>query len=150
MPLEDSPLAPSLPWHASSAVVLGVSGMLCRAFLYGGNRVKINGLDGFLNLLDKREDVEGRERGLITGWPTFNALWPRSLLILAPHHSLESYQCVRTCNICRHIPASHSLMCTSYSMDDPLMWGVLPLKYLWNPNAMRWSLGSHDIVFRNK
>lgn len=75
MPLEESPLTPSLPWRASSAIVMGVSATLCRAFLYGGNRVKVNGLDGFLNLLESRADVEGRQRGLITGLPTFNPFW---------------------------------------------------------------------------
>jgi len=36
------------------------------------------------------------------------------------------------------------------SLDDPMMWGVLPFAYHWNPNSMRWSLGSYDIVFRNR
>ncbi|KAK0343496.1 Lyso-phosphatidylcholine acyltransferase [Friedmanniomyces endolithicus] len=35
-------------------------------------------------------------------------------------------------------------------LDDPMMWGVLPFAYHWNPNSMRWSLGSYDIVFRNR
>ncbi|KAK5118382.1 hypothetical protein LTR62_002896 [Meristemomyces frigidus] len=35
-------------------------------------------------------------------------------------------------------------------LDDPMIWGVLPYKYLWNPNNMRWSLGSYDICFKNK
>ncbi|EMC98619.1 hypothetical protein BAUCODRAFT_572705 [Baudoinia panamericana UAMH 10762] len=35
-------------------------------------------------------------------------------------------------------------------LDDPIMWGVLPNKYFWDPNNMRWSLGSYDICFRNK
>ena len=36
------------------------------------------------------------------------------------------------------------------SIDDPLTWGVLPLRYHFNPNNHRWSLGSYDIVFKNK
>ncbi|KAF2763863.1 hypothetical protein EJ03DRAFT_283243 [Teratosphaeria nubilosa] len=35
-------------------------------------------------------------------------------------------------------------------LDDPLIWGVLPNRYFWNPNNMRWSLGSYDICFKNK
>lgn len=35
-------------------------------------------------------------------------------------------------------------------MDDPLVFGVLPNRYLWDPNNMRWSLGSHDICFKNR
>jgi monolysocardiolipin acyltransferase len=33
-------------------------------------------------------------------------------------------------------------------LDDPMMWGVLPFGYHWNPNNHRWSLGSHDICFK--
>jgi monolysocardiolipin acyltransferase len=31
------------------------------------SKVETHGMDGFLKLLDEREDVGGRERGLITG-----------------------------------------------------------------------------------
>jgi monolysocardiolipin acyltransferase len=30
------------------------------------------------------------------------------------------------------------------------MWGVLPLRYAFNPENLRWSLGSYDICFKNK
>jgi monolysocardiolipin acyltransferase len=40
---------------------------MSRGFLYGLNRMEVVGLDRFLEALDKREDVDGRERGLITG-----------------------------------------------------------------------------------
>ncbi|KAI1374679.1 acyltransferase [Hypoxylon crocopeplum] len=35
-------------------------------------------------------------------------------------------------------------------MDDPIMWGVLPLRYAFNPSNHRWGLGAHDICFKNK
>ncbi|ROW15025.1 hypothetical protein VPNG_03335 [Cytospora leucostoma] len=35
-------------------------------------------------------------------------------------------------------------------MDDPLMWGVLPLRYAFQPWLLRWGLGAHDICFKNK
>jgi len=35
------------------------------------------------------------------------------------------------------------------SVDDPLVWGLLPYRFLSNPDNMRWSLGSHDICFKN-
>src|SRR4051794_29765156 len=35
-------------------------------------------------------------------------------------------------------------------MDDPLVWGVLPFRYLTSPENLRWILGSHDICFKNK
>ncbi|ORY69906.1 uncharacterized protein BCR38DRAFT_454809 [Pseudomassariella vexata] len=42
--------------------------------------------------------------------------------------------------VCNHISV----------MDDPLIWGVLPLRYLFNPSNMRWGLGAHDICFKNQ
>ena len=47
---------------------------MSRGFLYGLNRVEVVGLDRFLDTLDKREDIYGRERGLITGWSQ-NDIW---------------------------------------------------------------------------
>ncbi|KAM5447013.1 Lyso-phosphatidylcholine acyltransferase [Microsporum audouinii] len=37
-------------------------------------------------------------------------------------------------------------------MDDPLMWGVIPLRSHWGfrPCNRRWALGSHDICFKNR
>ncbi|KAI0019023.1 hypothetical protein F4780DRAFT_780896 [Xylariomycetidae sp. FL0641] len=34
-------------------------------------------------------------------------------------------------------------------LDDPLMWGVLPMSYSFNPSNHRWGLGAHDICFKN-
>lgn len=36
------------------------------------------------------------------------------------------------------------------SIDDPLIWGVLPLGLTFQPWNMRWGLGAHDICFANK
>lgn len=35
-------------------------------------------------------------------------------------------------------------------VDDPLIWGVLPLSYAFNPSNHRWSLGSYDICFQGR
>ncbi|KAJ6263274.1 Tafazzin [Drechslerella dactyloides] len=35
-------------------------------------------------------------------------------------------------------------------IDDPLIWGVLPFKYLLAPANLRWTLGSQDICFKNR
>ncbi|KAL5333240.1 hypothetical protein BJX70DRAFT_392342 [Aspergillus crustosus] len=37
-------------------------------------------------------------------------------------------------------------------MDDPLMWGFLPMKYFWGPSSAnrRWGLASHDICFQTR
>ena len=61
------PAAPSGPWRAGSTFVMSAVGLLCSGFLKGLNRSESPGLDKFLSLLDERKDVEGRERGLITG-----------------------------------------------------------------------------------
>ncbi|PHH52250.1 Lysophosphatidylcholine acyltransferase [Ceratocystis fimbriata CBS 114723] len=34
-------------------------------------------------------------------------------------------------------------------VDDPLIWGVLPFKYMISASTMRWSLGAHDICFQS-
>lgn len=64
---EDQPEAPSLPWRAASATTMGIVGLLCKGFLNGLSTVETNGMDKFLKLLDAREDIEGRRRGLLTG-----------------------------------------------------------------------------------
>lgn len=48
-------------------LVMGVTGLVTRGFLYGLSSTRVQGLDGFLKLLDERSNVDGRERGLITG-----------------------------------------------------------------------------------
>jgi len=35
-------------------------------------------------------------------------------------------------------------------IDDPFIWGSLPFRYGFNPDNMRWTLGSYDICFKNK
>jgi hypothetical protein len=46
---------------------MGLTGTLSKGFLYGLNYMEVIGLDRFLETLNKRKDVEGRERGLLTG-----------------------------------------------------------------------------------
>ncbi|KAI2639663.1 acyltransferase [Hypomontagnella submonticulosa] len=99
---------PSLPWRMTSSATMGLTAALFRGFLYGLNSVEVTGLDNFLDILDKRKDIEKRQRGLIT--------------------------------VSNHVSV----------LDDPLIWGVLPLKYGFNPSNHRWGLGAHDICFKNK
>lgn len=63
----NSPSEPSFPWQLGSSVVIGFIGSLSRLFLFGANHTEVHGLDGFLELLDKRRDLQARTRGLITG-----------------------------------------------------------------------------------
>jgi hypothetical protein len=67
MSYPNPPFTPSLPWRTTSSIVMGLTGALSRAFYYGLNHIEVIGLDDFLQTLDKRKDIEGRERGLITG-----------------------------------------------------------------------------------
>ncbi|KAF2634746.1 hypothetical protein P280DRAFT_210124 [Massarina eburnea CBS 473.64] len=105
---DEQPAAPSGPWRAGSSFVIGAVGLLCSGFLKGLNQSEAPGLDKFLELLDERQDVEGRQRGLIT--------------------------------VSNHISV----------MDDPIIWGILPLPYILNPSNLRWGLGSYDLCFTNK
>jgi monolysocardiolipin acyltransferase len=62
-----NPSCPSLPWRFTSSLIMGLTGSLSRAFYYGLNNVEVVGLNGFLQTLDRRKDIDGREGGLITG-----------------------------------------------------------------------------------
>ncbi|KAK0711452.1 acyltransferase-like protein [Lasiosphaeris hirsuta] len=35
-------------------------------------------------------------------------------------------------------------------LDDPIIWGLLPTSYGFNPSNLRWTLGAHDICFKTK
>lgn len=67
MSVPPHPHSPSLPWRASSSLIMGLTGTLSKGFLYGLSYMEVIGLDGFLETLNKRKDVENRERGLLTG-----------------------------------------------------------------------------------
>ncbi|KAK0623165.1 acyltransferase-like protein [Immersiella caudata] len=34
-------------------------------------------------------------------------------------------------------------------LDDPIIWGLLPLSNAFKPSNLRWTLGAHDICFKN-
>ena len=61
------PQRPSLSWRIKSALVMGMTGVISRVFLYGFNKVEVHGLDRFLELLNSRKDPANRKRGLLTG-----------------------------------------------------------------------------------
>ncbi|KAH8169535.1 acyltransferase domain-containing protein [Sarocladium implicatum] len=35
-------------------------------------------------------------------------------------------------------------------LDDPIMWGILPMKYFFDTENLRWGLGAHDICYKNR
>ncbi|KAF2448993.1 hypothetical protein P171DRAFT_352541 [Karstenula rhodostoma CBS 690.94] len=104
---EEQPAAPSAPWRAGSSFVMGAVGLLCRGFLMM-SKTETHGLEKFVKLMEEREDVEGRERGLIT--------------------------------VSNHVSV----------LDDPMIWGIMPLSYMFSPDNLRWGLGSYDLCFTNK
>lgn len=66
--VEEAPLSqPSLPWRVGSSIIMGLTGSISRLFMFGANSTEVHGLDGFLELLDRRSDLQSRQRGLITG-----------------------------------------------------------------------------------
>jgi hypothetical protein len=64
---EDAPRAPSLSWRAASTATIAFTGFLVRAFVRLACTTEVHSLDGFVRLLDEREDADRRQRGLITG-----------------------------------------------------------------------------------
>jgi hypothetical protein len=85
---------PSLPWRAGSAATIGFIGSIARSFLYGLNQIEVTGLEGFLEILEKRKNVEGRERGLITGRKLGTSAWTRD----SADHLVNSIKsCQRVC-----------------------------------------------------
>ncbi|KAI0906752.1 acyltransferase [Ustulina deusta] len=60
------PAQPSLPRRVTSSLIMGLTASLSRVFIYGLNSVEVTGLQRFLDMLDKRKDVNRRQRGLLT------------------------------------------------------------------------------------
>lgn len=61
------PQQPSLAWRIGSTMIMGLTGLLSKGFLYGLNDVEVIGMQRFLELLESRRDVDKRQRGLVTG-----------------------------------------------------------------------------------
>ncbi|KAK3900249.1 hypothetical protein C8A05DRAFT_36120 [Staphylotrichum tortipilum] len=107
-PASAPPRSSSLSLRLKSAMVMGMTGVLSKCFLYGFNKVEITGFARFIDLLDSRRDPARRQRGLLT--------------------------------VSNHISV----------VDDPVVWGILPLRYAFDPANLRWTLGAADICFANK
>lgn len=73
---------------------MGITGSISRLFMFGANTTEVHGLDGFLELLDKRSDVRNRKRGLITGL-SYTSMIIGEELKADSMHSVEPYMCVR-------------------------------------------------------
>ena len=60
------PERPGLAFRMANSFQLGWVGAACRSFLLTFNRLEVHGWDKFQKLLDERDDVGARTRGLIT------------------------------------------------------------------------------------
>lgn len=140
MAVEERPYQPPWTARAASSVTVGVVGFLCRSFLFALNKTEVFGLDGFLRVLDSRKDSSTRERGLITGQLSMGD----GAISEAVTNDVQS----QTMSACKTDAGSvESLTDDADSMDDPVIWGVLPFRYQWDPTNTRYSLGSYDILF---
>ncbi len=75
---------------------------MSKGFIYGLNGVEEVGLDGFLRILDRRKDVEKRQRGLITGGFGLKSDLLHTVPMLRnlpPEKSEQPYKCVSTGNM---------------------------------------------------
>ncbi|EQB55706.1 acyltransferase [Colletotrichum gloeosporioides Cg-14] len=135
---EAVPDRPSLPWRMASAAVMTLTGAISRVFLYALNDVQTEGQAEFLGLLDKRR-AGHLDRGLITGIYAFLS----TTLVRNPPLGQE-----RDPLIMGYL--TQSPIISACGLDDPLIWGVLPLRYNMIPENSRWSLGAHDICFKNR
>jgi len=66
MTVEGNLTSPGLRWRAASTATILFTGTLAKVFLNVACRTETHGLDRFLKVLEEREDVGGRERGLLT------------------------------------------------------------------------------------
>ena len=150
MAAQERPYEPPLSWRFASSFTTTIVGVLSRGFLYALSKTESRGLDRFLEILDNRKDETSRTRGLITSEffsGTVKWLVDGKLIlgyIVSNHVSVyvSSYQF----SFIRAVALTPN---RSTRLDDPMMWGVLPLRYFINPNSLRWSLGSYDICFKN-
>ena len=133
-----------MAWTGSkllSALTVTTIGLTSKAFLNSGLcSIQVNGLQTLKDALKSHKRNSGQ--GIITGSCYFQPLSVKSLNYIT---SVQSYLNVRA-NI-RNCP--HSWLNIFPSLDDPVMWGVLPAKYYLNSFTTRWTLGASDILFTN-
>jgi monolysocardiolipin acyltransferase len=77
MPKKDeSSSPPSLQWRAASTATIALIGLACKGFLKAGTKkTETHGLDNFIKLLDERQDIGQRQRGLLTGETSSSACY---------------------------------------------------------------------------
>lgn len=111
----------SLGWRAGSTMVIGSIGLVGKFLLTCLETTKVYHMDRFLAVLHD----EQRQRGLITGKNN-----ERRDVLVSTH------------------AFSHYLVSNHLSVwDDPILWGVLPMKTLLDIDRMRWVLGAADICY---
>ena len=114
-------------------------GLTCKAFLNSGLcSIQVNGLQTLKDALKSHKRNSGQ--GIITGSCCFQL---QSVDLLNYNKYLTISQ--RACKY-----SKRSLMLEIFSsLDDPVMWGVLPAQYYLSSFTTRWALGASDIIFTN-
>lgn len=105
---EEQPEAPSGPWRAASTFTMATVGLLCKGFLTGLSNVETHGMEKFLKLLDERENVEERQRGLLTGM-RLNSVYD---IIANTVNSFKSHLCVRTLKLAKRSRTAQGIALT--------------------------------------
>jgi monolysocardiolipin acyltransferase len=144
---EDPVPAPSLAWRTASTATIVATGLFAKTFLKTCAYTETRGLDRFLKLLEERRDVAKRKRGLITG----KYVQVARLVLRLTCSGCKQFPIISACmNPHKSCDQPHFIRIDKcVSIDDPLIWGFLPLRYFFSPNNIRWSLGSHDICFKD-
>ncbi|GKU01841.1 lysophosphatidylcholine acyltransferase [Fusarium langsethiae] len=83
--------------------------------------------------------VGGLSRGFMNGFNNLEVTGLDGLLGVLDRRRNEGRE-RGLLTVCNHVAV----------LDDPLIWGILPLRYFFDAVNMRWGLGAHDICFKNK
>lgn len=124
-----------------SAVVVSSVGLISKAFLYSGLcSLQVNGLHHLEDALNRPERAAGQ--GVVTGKPLTALLahWQPQRCSFAVCNHISTYVL-----LCATILSSESRL----SLDDPVIWGVLPTRYYLSTKTTRWVLGASEIMFTN-
>lgn len=131
------------PPLSKSMLTVPPVGLLSKAFLNSRLcSLNVTGLDTLKSALE--DTHRRRERGLITG--LCHLRFHRSI-ILTRHLSMQSHINVRYPAV--HVVVSPTQRSCHHSLDDPVTWGILPVRYFFNSQTTRWALGASEVMFTN-
>jgi len=83
--------------------------------------------------------VSALARGFLYGFNSVEVTGLNNLLGVLDRRKLPGGRDRGLLTVCNHVGV----------LDDPVIWGILPMRYALDVENMRWSLGAHDICFKN-